>query len=385
MMHKEAEVYMDDMIIKSRVTENHVWVLRKVFKRLRKYQLKLNPAKCVFGAKSGKLLGFIVSEKGIEIDPNKIRAIREMPSPKMERDVRSFLGKLNYISRFISNLTAKAKPIFKLLRIILPNGTKIVKRLLKGLSTKWKVILSQYDIVYMIRKAVKGSVIADLLVENPINDYEALDFEFPNEYINTVSNDVECPNDVWEVYFDGAVNLTSNGIGAVLVALDGRHFPIAVKIRFGCTNNVAEYEACVSSLQAAIEMKIKKLEARLLLDTLEKDCIEYFRKCQVYANQINVPPCQLYNLASPWPFAMWGINVIGPINPKASNGHRFILVAIDYFTKWVQATLYAHITQNTFLKFFKNNIICRYGLSREFITDNAKNLNGLKVQKLCDQ
>jgi len=64
MMHKEVEVYMDDMIIKSREGESHVQVLRKVFERLRKYQLKLNPAKCVFGAKSGKLLGFIVSEKG---------------------------------------------------------------------------------------------------------------------------------------------------------------------------------------------------------------------------------------------------------------------------------------------------------------------------------
>ncbi len=76
---------------------------------------------------------------------------------------------------------------------------------------------------------------------------------------------------------------------------------------------------------------------------------------------------------------MWGIDVIGPINPKSSNGHRFILVAIDYFTKWVEATSYAHITQNTFLKFLQNNIICRYGLPSEIVTDNAKNLNGPNV------
>ncbi len=76
---------------------------------------------------------------------------------------------------------------------------------------------------------------------------------------------------------------------------------------------------------------------------------------------------------------MWGIDVINPINPKASNGHRFILVAIDYFTKWIEATSYAHITQNTFLKFFKNDIICRYGLPGEFVSDNAKNLNGPKI------
>ncbi|XP_058009433.1 uncharacterized protein LOC131183190 [Hevea brasiliensis] len=83
----------------------------------------------------------------------------------------------------------------------------------------------------MTRKAVKGSVIADLLAENPINDYEALDFEFPDEYINAVGDDAEGQNDVWEIYFDRAVNLAGNGIGAVLVTPDGRHFPIAVKLR----------------------------------------------------------------------------------------------------------------------------------------------------------
>ncbi len=87
MMHKEVEVYVDDMIIKSREGESHVQVLRKVFERLRKYQLKLNPAKCVFIARSGKLLGFIVGEKRIEVDPDKVQAIQEMPSPKTEREV----------------------------------------------------------------------------------------------------------------------------------------------------------------------------------------------------------------------------------------------------------------------------------------------------------
>ncbi|KAJ9175591.1 hypothetical protein P3X46_014133 [Hevea brasiliensis] len=112
----------------------------------------------------------------------------------------------------------------------------------------------------MTRKAVKGSVIADLLAENPIQDYEALDFEFPDEHINEVDCEEEGPADVWEMYFDGAVNLSGNGVGTVLISPDGKHFPIAVKLRFDCTNNVAEYEACVMGLQAAIEMKIRKLE-----------------------------------------------------------------------------------------------------------------------------
>ena len=71
MMHKEIEVYMDDMIARSRATKDHLVDLRKLFKYLIKYRLKLNPNKCIFGAISGKLLGFTVSQKGIKVDPTK--------------------------------------------------------------------------------------------------------------------------------------------------------------------------------------------------------------------------------------------------------------------------------------------------------------------------
>ncbi|XP_021638848.2 uncharacterized protein LOC110634209 [Hevea brasiliensis] len=125
---------------------------------------------------------------------------------------------------------------------------------------KWQVTLSQYNNVYMTRKAIQGSVIADLLAENPIDDYEALNFEFLDEHINTVSEDTEAQDDVWEMYFDGAVNLSDNGIRAILISTGRKHFPVAVKLNFESTNNVAEYEAYVSGLQAAIEMKVKKLE-----------------------------------------------------------------------------------------------------------------------------
>ncbi|XP_057999350.1 uncharacterized protein LOC131178408 [Hevea brasiliensis] len=112
----------------------------------------------------------------------------------------------------------------------------------------------------MTRKAVKGSVIADLLAQNPIEEYEALDFEFPYEYINTVEGELGEQSDVWQMYFDGAINVSGSGIELVLVSPYGKHFPIAVKLKFECTNNVAEYKACVSGLQVAIKMKIKKLE-----------------------------------------------------------------------------------------------------------------------------
>ena len=116
MIHNEVEVYVDDLVVKSKEDEDHINVLRKVFERLKQVNLKLNPSKCVLGVTSGKLLGFIISQRGIEIDPDKIKAIQEMPPPKNQKEVRGFLGRLNYIGRFISQLTSTCEPIFKLLR-----------------------------------------------------------------------------------------------------------------------------------------------------------------------------------------------------------------------------------------------------------------------------
>ena len=76
----------------------------------------MNPKKCTFGVTSRKLLGHIVSERGIEVDPEKIRAILDMPAPRIEREIRGFLGRLQYISRFIARLTDICEPIFRLLR-----------------------------------------------------------------------------------------------------------------------------------------------------------------------------------------------------------------------------------------------------------------------------
>ena len=89
-------------------------------------------------------------------------------------------------------------------------------------------------------------------------------------------------------------------------------------------------------------------------------------------------------MTTPWPFLMWGIDVIGPINPKASNGHRFIFVVIDYFTKWVEAASYTSVTRSVVCKFIKE-IICRYGLPKRIISDNASNLNNAMMSEVCAQ
>ncbi|XP_017428581.2 uncharacterized protein LOC108336620 [Vigna angularis] len=680
MMHKEIEVYVDDMIAKSESEEEHVLNLKKLFERLRKYKLRLNPAKCTFGVKSGKLLGFVVSQKGIEVDPDKARAIIEMPAPRTEKEVRGFLGRLNYIARFISQLTATCEPMFKLLRkdqavvwnedcqaafekikrylqdppvlrppepgrplilyltvldksmgcvlgqhdeagkkehaiyylskkftdceqrysslertccalawaahrlrqYMLSHSTWLISKVdpikfifekpaLTGRIARWQMLLSEYDIVYVTQKSVKGSALAEYLAHQPIGDYQPMQPEFPDEDIMALFEEGRKNRDeeTWVLLFDGASNVMGHGIGAVLISPEHQYIPMTARLCFNCTNNIAEYEACAMGIRAAIESKVKILdvygdsalvvhqlkgewetrdsklipyqayirglmeyfdaitfnhiprednqladalatlssmfevdqdaelpmiemkshaqpaychfieeevdgkpwyfdikhylktreypekasendkrslrrlagsfilngdilykrnhdmvllrcmdakEAEMILKevhegtfgthmnghsmarkilragyfwlTMENDCCTHVRKCekcQMYADNINVPPTTLNVLSAPWPFSMWGIDVIGAIEPKASNGHRFILVAIDYFTKWVEAASYANVTRKVVTKFIKRELICRYGLPNQIITDNATNLNNQMMAELCKE
>ncbi|RDX66861.1 Retrovirus-related Pol polyprotein from transposon opus, partial [Mucuna pruriens] len=108
-MHKEIEVYVDDMFAKSKSLEQHIEDLRKLFARLCKYKLGLNPAKCTFGVKTRKLLGFVVSERGIEVDLNKVKAIREMPTPRTDSEPRVIQCSNFFVRRKDSNGTRNAK------------------------------------------------------------------------------------------------------------------------------------------------------------------------------------------------------------------------------------------------------------------------------------
>ena len=94
LIHKEVEVYVDDMIVKSKNREGHMPALRKFFERIQFYKLRLNPKKCTFEVTSEKLLGFMVSQRGIEVDPDKIKAIAEMKPPRTEKEIRGFLGRI---------------------------------------------------------------------------------------------------------------------------------------------------------------------------------------------------------------------------------------------------------------------------------------------------
>ncbi|XP_015075546.1 uncharacterized protein K02A2.6-like [Solanum pennellii] len=90
-------------------------------------------------------------------------------------------------------------------------------------------------------------------------------------------------------------------------------------------------------------------------------------------------------MSSLCPFAAWGMDFIGPIYRAASNGHKFILVAIDYFKKWVEAVSYKVVTKKVMADFVCNNLICHFGVPKSIITDNGENLDSHLMKEICEQ
>ena len=116
MMHRDVEVYVDYMIVKSRDRADHWAALERFFQRIRCFRLRLNPKKCTFGVTSGKLLGYMIIERGMEADLDKIGVILDISPPHTKTEIWGFLRRLQYISRFIVRLTDTCEPIFRLLR-----------------------------------------------------------------------------------------------------------------------------------------------------------------------------------------------------------------------------------------------------------------------------
>ena len=110
------EVYIDDMLVKSNTAELHIAHLSEVFQILREYNMKLNPAKCAFGVLAGKFLGFIVNNRGIEANPNKIKAVLDMRPPSSIKEVQCLTGRIAALSRFVSRSSDKWQPFFQVLK-----------------------------------------------------------------------------------------------------------------------------------------------------------------------------------------------------------------------------------------------------------------------------
>ena len=336
---RNVEVYVDDMLVKSQDEEIHLDDLQETFDTLWQYSMKLNPSKCAFGVSSGKFLGFMVSHRGIEANPDKIRAILDMKPPQNIKEVQSLTGRVAALNRFVSKATDKCLPFFRILRkafewtddcqkafkdlkayltsapLLSPSmlgeelylylavtphavSSALIKeegrvqkpvyytsRALKGAEARypqieklafalittsrklrhyfqvhiinvmadhplkkamnkleavgrliqWAVELSEFDIKYLPRHAIKTQALADFIAEFTPSHNE--------------SEVVE--NKKWIIHVDGSSTQHAKGIGVVLQSLEGNKLTYKVRLQYQATNNEVEYKTLLKGLELA--------------------------------------------------------------------------------------------------------------------------------------
>jgi hypothetical protein len=114
---KLVEIYIDDVVVKSASVEGHLGDLRQVLERTRRFGLRMNPKKCAFGVSADQFLGFLIHERGIEIGLKSEEAVRTMVPPTTKRELQQLIGKINFVRKFISNLSRRIESFMELVKI----------------------------------------------------------------------------------------------------------------------------------------------------------------------------------------------------------------------------------------------------------------------------
>ncbi|GKV23377.1 hypothetical protein SLEP1_g33112 [Rubroshorea leprosula] len=168
--------------------------------------VKLNPLKCMFVVESSKFLGYVISKKGIEVNLDKVQSMQQMEPPKTVKDVQCLIGHLVALHKFI---------------------------------------VSEYDLKFEPRAAIKGQALTDFLVECHLVALEGITASHP----------------VWALYIDGVASVEGSGAGAraVFIGPDGFKTEHALRFKFQATNNAAEYEALIYGLKVALELKAQNI------------------------------------------------------------------------------------------------------------------------------
>ena len=161
-IHDFLVIYLDDLTPFSKSDQEHLKHLRQIFITCRKYGISLNPKKSLFGLEEGKLLGHIISKDGIRIDPDRIQAILQMPHPRNVKELQGFLGKINFLRRFIPNLAE----LIRLLNNMLKKDSKV----------KWTVEAKQaFEII-------KLALTRTPVLTNPQFDRDFIIFSFASQH-----------------------------------------------------------------------------------------------------------------------------------------------------------------------------------------------------------
>ncbi|GJZ62478.1 reverse transcriptase domain-containing protein [Tanacetum coccineum] len=317
---RNLEVYVDDLVIKSRTEDEIVRDMEEMFKTLREINMKLNPKKCTFGVEEGTFLGYKVNTRGLKVCLDKVDAVLSLPSPKCLKNVQNLNGKLASLNMFLAKSAEKSLPFFKTLKKCTKKSDfhwtteaeeefKKMKQLIAELpmlmapmekeelivylaatnETVSIVLMTEKEAkqmpIYFVSRALRGPELnytsMEKLVLALVYASKCLKRYFQAQPIIVVMDQpiqqilsrlevakrlqkwIEELPKPWILFTDGSSFTDSSGAGLILTNPEGIEFTYALRFRFDVTNNEAKYEALIAGLRIAEQMGVKNLQANV--------------------------------------------------------------------------------------------------------------------------
>ncbi|XP_075633667.1 uncharacterized protein LOC142606157 [Castanea sativa] len=393
------EVYVDDILVKSVRESDHMRDLQETFDTLRSYKMKLNPSKCAFGVTAGKFLGFMVSQRGIKVSPEKVKTIMELAPPRMVKEVQSLNSKIAALSRFVSRAMDKCLPFFRTLRRSFEWTDECQKAFddLKGyLSAPSLLSPSMSGEELFLYLAVSSVAISAALIreedkiQRPVNGSYECKNERMKRYLEEVkgrANNLQ----IKLVQIPREENQDADRLGKVASAepmiipdqvlsfiqlsslLNGTSMQEVISEHCWMAPITAYLKDCKfpDNKEVARKLKVKATRFVLIKDVLYKRGFSRpYLRCLDH-NEADYVMREVYEGVCDNHSGSRGLDIMGPF-PTAVRQLKFLVVGIDYFTKWVEAEALATITEKNIRIFIWRNIIYRYGILRVLVSDNGK-------------
>nr|GEY93518.1 reverse transcriptase domain-containing protein [Tanacetum cinerariifolium] len=405
------KVNADDMVIKSDSEEEMMADVTETLKRLRAINLKLNPKKCSFGVEEGIYSGYLITKQGIRADPSMVKAISTLRPPKTVSEMQNLNKKIASLSRFLSKSAEKTLPFMKTLKSCTSGkmvqwtkeadeACRRMKECLASLPTM--VIPTKGETLTMYLATSKENESAILMEER---GKKQILIYFKHRLQKTGkqrTNKSKEKNQNQKMHGNYSLmepqasmaqeQLVANQVNGLFEARQ-----LTIKLYLEKTkdllsglmqsNNIIkevhEGSYGMHSGPRSVVSKITRLGYHW--PSMHKDAKELIHKCeacQIYSSAPRKLKQEMTSIMSAWPFSQWGIDIVGPL-PTILEGARFLVVAIDYFTKWVEAKPLISTTGKHMENFIWEHIVCRFERPQAIISDNGKQFVEGTFQIFC--
>uniref|UniRef100_A0A2N9HLQ7 Integrase catalytic domain-containing protein n=1 Tax=Fagus sylvatica TaxID=28930 RepID=A0A2N9HLQ7_FAGSY len=351
---KTMEIYIDDMVVKGKLSQNHLEDLTETFRILRLHKLRLNASKCVFGVGSGKFQGFMVSHRGIEYP------------------VQAMFHKADFTGRiWIGNGVRRLAP-WTTKRLKRDNVPKKIRLKTRGW---WKIYVDGASNGASNARGSGTGVVIITLDETSRTDWQKL-----ADNLNNHADALATLASVLNADFKRFIPIETLATPSIAVPaclptstpLRSVHvgwIPMSITLRkMSYPNRKEKPRLSEGKWYDSGYQKIRNSTSDPFQDPI------FFHQ----------PAAELLPLVSPWLFAQWGMDLVGPL-PKETGNRRWLIVATDYFTKWVEAEPLANIRDKDSIKFVWKNIITKFGIPKTIISDNGTQFTSKPFMKYCSE